>query len=57
MKEVRLRREIAMIKELLQSGKVKEVRWVPGEKQLADVLTKKGTNGSKLLSVMQSGRF
>ena len=57
VKEVRLRREIAMIKELLQSGKVKEVRWVPGEKQLADVLTKKGTNGSKLLSVMQSGRF
>lgn len=51
----RLRRDIASVKEMLTCGYVKQIDWVPGEQQLADVLTKRGVNGSKLLSVIQKG--
>ena len=51
----RLRRDIASVKEMLTCGYVKQIDWVPGDQQLADVLTKRGVNGSKLLSVIQKG--
>lgn len=53
----RLRREISAIKEMLSKDEVCEISWVPGREQLADVLTKRGVNGCKLLQVIQSGKF
>ena len=53
----RLRREIAYIKQVLEREEVDEVRWVTGDKQLADVLTKGGASSLKLLTVIQRGRF
>lgn len=53
----RLRREISYIQEMLENKIVKDIQWVEGEKQLADVLTKVGVNGVKLLAVLQSGHF
>ena len=53
----RLRREIRSIQELLQRRQIQSVRWVPGEKQLSDVLTKAGCNNLKLLYVIQNGAF
>ena len=55
--EVRLRREIAVIKEMIKSGGVQKIEWVPGQKQLANVLTKKGQNGADLLQVLQEGKL
>ena len=53
----RLRRDISAIKQMLERGEVKTVHWVPGDQQLADVLTKRGVNGLKLLEVLHSGRI
>ena len=53
--ERRLRREIAAIQQCLKDGEVSSVIWVKGEHQLSDVLTKKGADGNKLLTVLQTG--
>ena len=53
----RLRREIASIKELLETKELQTVKWVPGDKQLADVLTKSGASNLKLMTVLHSGKF
>lgn len=53
--EKRLRREIGAIKQMLHQGEVKSLSWVPGDSQLADVLTKSSANGTKLLNVLQKG--
>lgn len=53
----RLRREIGSVKQMLERGTIKSVKWVPGSDQLADVLTKRGVNGCKLLQVIQKGKF
>ena len=55
--EVRLRREIAVIKEMIRSGGVRMIKWIPGQSQLANVLTKKGQSGADLLQVLQEGRM
>jgi hypothetical protein len=55
--EKRLRKEIGSIKEMMQTGKLQELKWVPTELMLADALTKKGVNSLKLLQVMQTGRL
>ena len=57
VEDKRLRREIASIQELLEGHVVKSVQWVPGDKQLCDVLTKSGVNSLKLLQVVQNGTF
>ena len=53
----RLRRDISAVKQMLECGEVKSVTWVPGNRQLADVLTKRGVNGYKLLEVIQTGKI
>ena len=53
----RLRRDISAVKEMIETGTVKSVTWVPGHQQLADVLTKRGVNGMKLLQVLHSGKM
>jgi len=53
----RLRIDIGAIKESVEKGEIAKVRWVPGESQLANCLTKKGASGRQLLSVFQSGKI
>ena len=51
----RLRLDIASIKQNIARGEVSEVILCSSGEQLADVLTKKGVSGDKLLSVLQTG--
>ena len=52
----RLRIDIGSLKELL-NGEVESINWIPGSRQLANCLTKRGASGSDLLNVLQSGRM
>ena len=52
----RLRIDIGSLKELL-NGEVESIKWIPGSRQLANCLTKRGASGSDLLDVLQSGRM
>ena len=49
-----LRIDIGAIKQMLKSN-IEQVKWVPGDSQLANCLTKKGASGEQLLSVFRSG--
>ena len=53
----RLRRDISAVKQTLETGEVKTITWVPGNLQLADVLTKRGSNGYKLLNTLHTGKI
>jgi hypothetical protein len=53
----KLRRDIENIKERLCNGSISEVRWVPTDQMLADPLTKKGADCSKLDYVLESGKM
>ena len=55
--ERQLRGDIAVIKQMIETGKVKEIRWVKGEDMLADQLTKRGVNKLPLMEVLQTGRL
>ena len=57
-KNKRLRIDIAEIVEMINTGVINEVIWLPAELQLADVLTKAsgpGSNGDYLNNVLESG--
>ena len=53
----RLRVDVAAIKETLEKGEISNIQWVPGENQIADCLTKRGSSGYKLMNIMQSGKL
>lgn len=53
--ERRLRREIAILQEYLETEELRRILWCRGEHQLADCLTKKGVNPMPLMQVLQSG--
>ena len=53
----RLRRDIARIKENLETRKVNGLCWVPGAKMLADVMTKQGVNPARIQALMRSGKW
>ena len=55
--ERRLRREIGMIKQWLTTKEIAKLVWVPGDLQLADVLTKKGVNPRNIITVLQTGKI
>ena len=48
----RLRIDISVIKDMIQSGELKEVNWVGTSKQLADCLTKRGASFERLRQVV-----
>ena len=50
----RLRVDIARLREMRELGEI-DVKWVPGELQLADCMTKKGASTDLLRKVMASG--
>ena len=47
-----LRNSIALIKEMMEKNEVKSVNWVETSRMLADILTKKGGNGSWIRDVV-----
>ena len=51
----RLRIDIASLQQLCALNKVEEVKWCPGEKQLANALTKRGASAHQLLNVLRLG--
>ena len=57
VEDKRLRRDLSLIKQMIERKEVEAVQWVEGQYQLADSLTKKGVNPIKLLKVVQSGNI
>lgn len=55
--EKRLRLEMSLIKELIQTKKVHQVLWSETKNQLADCLTKKGASSALLLQALYEGRW
>lgn len=53
----RLRIDIAAISQSLEFSEVVKVKWCEGNSMIADCMTKQGTNGVKLLNVLQSGKI
>ena len=51
----RLRLDVASIKECIQKNEINAVRWIPGEDQLADCMTKRGASSYKLQLVFLKG--
>ena len=52
-----LRNSIALIKEMIEQSEVKRVDWVETSSQLADILTKKGGNGTWIKQVISRNTF
>ena len=52
----RLRIDMGALKQVLDSH-IRDIIWVPGERQLADCLTKKGAKCDALLGVFHSGKL
>ncbi len=47
-----------MVKQWIENKEIKTLRWVPGELQAADILTKKkGVNPAKLMLILQTGKM
>ena len=53
VEDKRLRIDIASLQQLCEMNKVEEIKWCPGEKQLANSLTKRGASASQLLDVLR----
>ena len=52
----RLRIDIGILKQNLEDD-IRQVKWIPGDQQLANCLTKKGAKGDRLLSIFHSGKM
>ena len=52
----RLRVEMSSIREMKEEGEI-DIKWVKGEAQLADVLTKKGASSQQLAKVLKEGKI
>ena len=52
LSDKRLKIDICIIREMLSTGDIKEIEWVPKELQLADCLTKSGASSTKLLNAL-----
>ena len=56
MDNKRLRVNLETIRQNLQLREVESIKWMPGKKMLADVLTKRGVNPSQMEELLQTGR-
>ncbi len=52
-----LRADVAMIKDMIEDGRVAEIKWVKGDDMLADIFTKNGVSKIPLLDVLESGKL
>ena len=55
--DLKLRREVASIREQIELKEVAEVKWTPTHLQLADCLTEAQASSEYLISVLTSGDF
>ena len=53
----RLRTDIAKLKESIDNGELKEFMHVTGKKMIADVLTKQGAAGFRLMNILRTGKL
>ena len=53
VEEKRLRIDMAALREMVNSGEIEEIKWVPTECQLADCLTKHGAKIDHLLAIIK----
>ena len=53
----RLRIDIAALAESIQKNEIKQILWCPGQKQLANCLTKAGASGVDVLQILHSGHM
>ena len=51
----RLRLNIASVKESMENNELSGIKWIPSEDQLDNCMTKRGTNGYKLMQVLFNG--
>ena len=51
----RLKIDMAAIKETIEAGEIKEVQWVQGKQQIADVLTKAGVLEDSIRNYIENG--
>ena len=51
-----LRRDVARIKQMLNTKEIHAVTWCPGNEQLADSMTKRTPSSFNLMKVLKSGR-
>ena len=56
VEDKKLRRDVGIIKQLMNNGEVASVSWCPGKDQLADCMTKRTASSFNLLSVFQRGK-
>ena len=49
----RLKFDIAAIRETIESGEIKEVQWIQGKRQIADVLTKSGVSEENIRNYVE----
>ena len=52
----KLRINIGMIKQMMERNEVGAVNWCPTDEQPADVLTKKGASGTRLVGMLTRGQ-
>ena len=52
----RLKIDIAAIRETMESGEIKEVQWIQGKHQIADVLTKSGVSEESIRNYVEGRR-
>ena len=57
IEDKRLRREIAILREMLERKELSEIKWIDHSLQLADNLTKEGSSLFNLLNTLVSGKF
>ena len=57
VEDKRLRVDVAAIQESLKLQDINLIQWIPGQLQLANVMTKQGASGFLLLKVLQSGNM
>ena len=57
VQERRLRREIGAVKSELKQGSLEKLVWVPGDMQVADILTKKGVNPIAIREILHKGKM
>ena len=57
VEDKRLRLDIAAIKQCITEKEISGVKWLPGEEQLANCITKKGASGYSLMKVLSSGEL
>ena len=56
VEDKKLRRDVARIKQMLNTKEIRSVSWCPGKEQLADCMTKRTASAFNLLEVFESGR-